>query len=1375
MNLKPTALFLSVLAVIACGRAGQSQSPFQQPRWTDARLTARNGLILWLDCAAQQAGRQEVGKSAIRHGDRVELLLDGSGHGRHLVQDQGSSQPTYQITEALHSLRFDGRRTSLTIVQVPAVLKDCTIFVVAAPFSNQGFFRGFLAFNETGKNDYVSGLTLDLGPLGMQRFQALNPEGIGFGGAVNLMRDTFEFGTLQRICMTTKAGRGGTRLYINGNLNGQRDRSDGLIHLDRITLGARFYAHGAPPETQGYLHGHIAEVLVYDRVLPTEERAEVEKYLIHKYGDAPRFQSQDLVTEGKPLRTVADPPPVQVLVPGFTVRQLPVSLTNINNVQYRPDGKLVALAYDGNVYLLSDTDGDGLEDRVELFWDNKGRLRSPIGMALTPPGYKLGQGLFVASKGKCSLIVDTDGDGRADQEIIVATGWKELPHNVDALGVDIDPKDGSVYFGLGTTDYTNAYMVGKDGKARFDLASERGTILRVAPDFKSRAIMATGIRFPVGIRFNAAGDLFCTDQEGATWLPNGNPLDELLHIQQGRHYGFPPRHPRHLPNVVDEPSTVDYGPQHQSTCGLNFNEPVHGGPVLGPAWWRSDALVTGYSRGKLYRTTLVKTQAGYLARNQLLANLGSLPCDACVSPRGDLVVAVHSGGPDWGSGPSGKGKLYKISYEGKDLPQPVLAWSQGPQEIRIAFDRPLDPTQLHGITAGLSIEFGTYVSAGDRFEQLRPGYQVVQDQMNTPRHELPVRSLQVTGDRRTLVLVTAPQTEAVNYAITLPGLGRPQKPAGLPQVPETDLRYDLTGVEASWVAAAGEDRWHGWLPHLDLAVSRRLTMASGTHDSLWHLLDRPGRLTLRTQLVLKDLLRPAVQPGARIDYSWPEEHATLTFRSRAEIRVQLSTGSVDGTWQPDGTYLLLLTAKPGDPLPIEISLLARNGRADLDLSYHTKEDSRPRALPLHRMLLPWARTTPPPEAGLVVRKVPELEGGSWSRGRDVFLSDQAACSRCHRIGATGGNIGPDLSNLAQRDYHSVLRDISDPSYAIHPDYFTQVVALKDGRVLTGSVRSEGEMLHVGDKDGKVVSIHRGQVESMTATPRSVMPEGMPKLLGPEKMRDLLTFLLSDAPRMPDYGPLQPPEPRTLQEVQAILAGAKALPPKLPPLKIVLVAGAKDHGPGEHDYPAWQKVWQKLLAMAEGIEIGTSQDWPTADQLRTAQVIVFFQQGKWTPNRNKDLDDYLARGGGLVYLHYAVDGGKDAPGFAQRIGLAWQAGSRFRHGPLDLGFESGSRHPIARNFNKVHFHDESYWRLAGDPRRIQILASGKEDGEDQPLFWTLEPSHGRVFVSILGHYSWTFDDPLFRILVLRGIAWAAREPVDRLNDLVLPGARVKNEK
>ena len=114
--------------------------------------------------------------------------------------------------------------------------------------------------------------------------------------------------------------------------------------------------------------------------------------------------------------------------------------------------------------------------------------------------------------------------------------------------------------------------------------------------------------------------------------------------------------------MIDEPSVFDYRPQHQSTCGLNFNEPTIDGTIFGPDWWRGDALVTGYSRGKLYRTKLVRTASGYVAQNQLIGTMRMMPPDACVAPDRSLVVAAHSGGPDWGSGPGGMGKLYKVRH-----------------------------------------------------------------------------------------------------------------------------------------------------------------------------------------------------------------------------------------------------------------------------------------------------------------------------------------------------------------------------------------------------------------------------------------------------------------------------------------------------------------------------------------------------------------------------------------------------------------------------------------------------------------------------------------------------------------------------------------
>jgi putative heme-binding domain-containing protein len=1362
-NRRVASIPLVVLTAVLCLPNARAAEP-----WADPHPPKLAGLELWLDASRLNAARQAQGQPALKSGDSVAAWPDASGQGRHLRQPNKAAQPCLiQIGDAW-VVRFDGIDNHLRRTGLNRSLDAFTVFLVAAPHSNAGDFRGFLAINETGRRDYETGFTIDLGAGPGLHFSQLNVEGRGFGGARNLMDSSSPFGTLHVIEAVAAPDRKTVSLTFDGKAAAQRPFRPSALRMNEITIGARYYTNGpGAQQVRGWRAGDIAEVLLFSRVLTSAETKTVRSYLTAKYARLKEALpgTVKLAASGQPLVPVANPPPVQMFLPGFTVKELPVNLTNINNIRYRPDGKLMALAYDGNVYLLSDSDGDGLEDTVEVFWENKGRLRSPIGMALTPPGYQHGQGLFVASKGKCSLIVDSKGSGKADQEIVIAEGWKELPHGVDALGVAYDPRDGSVYFGLGCADYTNAYQVDKDGKAHYRLVSERGTIIKIAPDFQSRSIYCTGIRFSVGLTFNRIGDLFATDQEGATWLPNGNPFDELLQIQEGRHYGFPPRHPRHLPGVIDEPSVFDYGPQHQSTCGLCFNEPVNGGPVFGPGHWRGNALIPGYSRGKLYRTQLVKTPAGYVARNQLLACLKMLPVDACISPKGELVVAVHSGGPDWGSGPSGKGKLYKIFYGDPEHPQPVATWAAGPGEVRIAFDRALNPQQLKQLAGRTRITYGRYVRAGDRFESLVPGYAVVGMQKVTPRFDLPVLSTQVTSDRRTLILVTAPQREAVHYAVTLPraALARTATRATgeLPQHPQVDLDYTLNGVMATWQPQAPGAAWSGWLPHLDLDVARALTAGSSSHQQLWEALKRPGTLTLRTRLNLTDMLRPAVQPGSRIDYEWPAEKVTLVLASPSSL-------TVNGSPQPQ----LTVSPKANELVPVEVVLKTAARGAALNLSYHTAEDARPRALPLHRLLLPWADASEQGAEPVVRQRAAELEGGSWARGRKVFFSELAGCSKCHAVQGHGGAIGPDLSNLVQRDYQSVLRDVTEPSYAINPDYITYRVVLKNGRVLTGAVRTEGDKLLVGDEKGQVSTVKRDEVEQLQPSPRSIMPEGLPQALGPERMKDLMTFLLTEPPRMPRDAKERPPPPRSRAEVRAILAGAPKSPAKTRPLHIVLVAGRKDHGPGEHDYPAWQKVWQELLSAADDTRVTTAWDWPKAKDFRSADVMVFYQHGTWTPERARDIDAYLKRGGGLVYIHFAVDGGPDAPGFAQRIGLAWRGGqSKFRHGPLDLGFATGTSHPVARNFSKVHLHDESYWQLTGDPQRIRVLATAFEDGQPQPLFWTIEPGKGRVFVSIPGHYSWTFDDPLFRVLLLRGIAWSAREPVDRFNDLVTLGARL----
>jgi putative heme-binding domain-containing protein len=1403
-----------------------------------------NGLALWLDVSRQNAARGAHELAPLRSwSDAPDYLFDGSGNRRHLNQPLLEARPRFRQEFNGAFLSFDGTNDFLTVSGLNVSLSNVTVFAVAAP-KQVGGYRALLAFNHTGRNDYTSGLNLDLGSAPDTRLARINAEGAGFPGEANLLATPQPLGQWHVFELIVGSGPDGVKLVLDGQPQNARIRNAGVLRLDEFTLGARHYSNTPDrPFAQNFFDGDLAELLMFDHVLPDAERASVERYLDAKYGALLHGLEVAPVPEGTvPLATVANPPPVQVHFPGFSARELPVELNNINNVHYRPDGKLVGVGYDGRIWRLSDTDGDGLEDKVEPFWD-KQTIRAPIGAALTPPGYALGQGVFVAGKEKVALVVDTNGDDKADEEITVAS-WPEHSeqHGVDALGVAVAP-DGSIYFSLGTASFTEPFLIDKaTGQARYRTSMQRGTIQRVSPDFSKRETVCTGIRFAVGMAFNRNGDLFVTDQEGATWLPNGNPFDELLHIQPGRHYGFPPRHPKHLPEVIDEPSVFDYMPQHQSTCGLCFNEPGPqlaagvapvenrrqdaGGRNFGPAEWAGEALVTGYSRGKLWRTKLVKTAEGYVAQSHLLATLQLLTVDACVSPRGDLIVATHSGQPDWGSGPNGKGKLWRIRYDDRDWPQPVAVWNADPTELKVAFDRALDAEALKGLSKSARVESGKYVFAGDRFESIRPGYQVVYDQLSAPRYTHEVLSTSVSPDRRTLTLVTRPRTVAVNYAVTLPHFGSRTEPAPVasregiakdtrsstaPSPPGgkrsgshevMDLLTGLTGIEAHWESAQGRESWVGWIPHPNLEVAREFTRGSAEHERLFELLAKSGTLVLRGQLDLYQMLQPAIQPGAAIDWERPKEDVTVRFESGVEFIARLGTSNSIPVRREGGIYLAeSRVSAPGQRWQPFEARMPTGGQLTFRAAWSTTDDPRARAFPLRRFFMPFAQPENAPAGVPAGRVIPEIAGGNWLQGKRLFFSDKLACMKCHAIRGEGQHVGPDLSNLLYRDYASVRKDLEFPNAAINPDHVASVIELADGDLATGIVQYEQDgVLQVVTGAGAVEKIARTTVKSIKPAELSLMPEGLWEPMTETERRDLMTFLLT-APLEPHPLPLEVqgqklPPPRKRSEIEAVLAAShesdisqrgstnesQRLAQFATPMRIVLCASEKDPGhgaPGFHDYPLWRERWGKLLSLADGVTIETADRWPGAEQWQRADVIAFNHDNPaWTGEKAGELDAFLERGGGLVFLHWSCNAYGDHEALAQRLGKSWGPGAKFRYGVEDLTM---GRHAITAGLDSIsagqttaarlRFTDEAYWNLPGSGAGTTVLATSVEEGAPQPQVWIRTQGKGRVFVCIPGHFTWTFDDPLYRILVLRGMTWAAGQPVDRFNELATIGARM----
>ena len=160
----------------------------------------------------------------------------------------------------------------------------------------------------------------------------------------------------------------------------------------------------------------------------------------------------------------------------------------------------------------------------------------------------------------------------------------------------------------------------------------------------------------------------------------------------------------------------------------------------------------------------------------------------------------------------------------------------------------------------------------------------------------------------------------------------------------------------------------------------------------------------------------------------------------------------------------------------------------LGISFHTAEDSRPRPLGIERFHMPFA--VPLKGESGMERVIPEIEGGDWARGRDLFFG-KVACFTCHVIRGEGHAVGPDLSNTPHRDYVSVLRDIIDPNATINPDAVGYLFTLKEGeQVVVGTRVGETESeIKVASAGGVETIVKKSDIDSVESLSASLMPVG----------------------------------------------------------------------------------------------------------------------------------------------------------------------------------------------------------------------------------------------------------------------------------------------
>ena len=133
--------------------------------------------------------------------------------------------------------------------------------------------------------------------------------------------------------------------------------------------------------------------------------------------------------------------------------------------------------------------------------------------------------------------------------------------------------------------------------------------------------------------------------------------------------------------------------------------------------------------------------------------------------------------------------------------------------------------------------------------------------------------------------------------------------------------------------------------------------------------------------------------------------------------------------------------------------------------------------------------------------------GDAARGRAIYAG-KGDCARCHRVGADGSRVAPDLSDIGSiRSPASLVRSLTDPSSQMMPINRPVRLVTRDGAVVNGRRLNEDTYtVQIIDDQERLRSFLKSDLREFTVQTVSPMPSF--KNLSDAEVADLVAYLLS---------------------------------------------------------------------------------------------------------------------------------------------------------------------------------------------------------------------------------------------------------------------------
>ena len=788
--------------------------------------------------------------------------------------------------------------------------------------------------------------------------------------------------------------------------------------------------------------------------------------------------------------------------PGFEVSLLHTAAAD--------EGSWISFTFDDHGRALVSREDQGFL-RLMLAEDHTSVTRvEPIASELREVrGLVFDNGRFFAnannSKGMYSFRVKEDG-GLVNQKLLGEYPG-DVGHGRNDLAVGINRYAKSLFAIFGDSvarpenvpsadfrDLTSPLRTSRQRLIHGEKPLKEGYVVRT--DLKSgrRQLYTCGLRNPYGIAAHPNEDLFTYDADnefdmGTPWY---RPT-RILQLRGGADFGYTPAVDKRRPNFVDRPDNA------QPVIDVGRGSPtavMFGNALNFPPPYRDALFVLDWTYGRVLAVHLATRGAGYRAGLETFLQGRPLNVtDVAAGPDGAMYLIT--------GGRKTQSALYRVAFTGDPVAEPPVAMheevgaqtSQMGQKLRRVYETFFDikPETLH-ILSDLNSEDPTFrYTARTILEQIPPE-KWLNEAIESGYFEAWM-SVARSGDKPAL-------TKLLNVILS------------------DKLTPTFATLRGDFVRIYLFDRMRDVIPEavashhkeiLESLLSRwpepmrgglRVSQYGNSEEFRRRLLYLLAKLEApqAIELAAKSLLVSPVQE---------DKLAALSALSTLKTGWTSETRRLYFTALRDGRRFVGGQGMPGFLDQIREDAVAtltdEEQKSLADLLAPPKEEDEP--LPPPRTIVQkWTLDE------LAKLAAAEDSQGDTTRGAEIFRA--ALCSRCHRAGANGPAVGPDLSFVAARfSRRDILHSILTPAAAVAEQYRNSEVITADGRTLTGRVVAEGDyrseklLINVDPlRPSKVVEVDKKEIAEHRLLGTSPMPAGLLDGFTAAEVRDLLAFL-----------------------------------------------------------------------------------------------------------------------------------------------------------------------------------------------------------------------------------------------------------------------------